>query len=74
MCSYNGIEPRNIFIQKNLIKKFINLPVKYKINLSEKDKKYNLKYLLKKIFIKYYSPNLIFKKQGFSGFPNDSRE
>ena len=74
MCSYNGIEPRNIFIQKNIIKKFINLPVKYKINLSEKDKKYNLKYLLKKIFIKYYSPNLIFKKQGFSGFPNDSRE
>ena len=32
MCSYNGIEPRNIFIKKNVIKFALNLPVKYKIN------------------------------------------
>ena len=27
------------------------------------------KYLLKKLFAKYYNENLIFKKEGFSGFP-----
>ena len=27
--------------------------------------------MLKKIFLKYYSKDLIFKKQGFSGYPNE---
>ena len=32
-----------------------------------------LKPLLKKIFLRYFPKKLIFKKQGFSGFPNDTR-
>ena len=28
------------------------------------------KYILKKIFLKYFDKKLIFKKSGFSGFPN----
>lgn len=74
MCSHNGIEPRNIYIQKNVIKEVINLPVKYKINLKSKDPKMILKPLLKKIFLNYFPKKLIYKKQGFSGFPNDSRD
>ncbi len=69
-CS-NAIEPRNLFIQKIILKNIINLPAKYKINLNSNDKKFILKPLLKKIFLKYFSKKLIFKKQGFSGFPNE---
>ena len=37
-------------------------------------KKFILKKLLKKIFVKLFSENLIYGKQGFSGFPNESSE
>jgi asparagine synthase (glutamine-hydrolysing) len=66
-CNYS-IEPRNVFIQKTILKIIINLPIKYKINFRAK-KKMIQKYLLKKLFAKYYNENLIFKKEGFSGFP-----
>jgi len=72
MCSANGIEPRNIYIQKEIIKEAINLPMKYKINIKAKDKKMILKPILKKIFIKYFPESFLFEKQGFSGFPNES--
>ena len=32
------------------------------------------KILLKKLFIKYYPKELIFKKQGFSAFPNETKK
>jgi len=73
MCSHNGIEPRNVYIQKNIIKEVINLPAEYKINLKSKDPKMILKPLLKKIFLNYFPKKLIYKKQGFSGFPNDTK-
>jgi len=66
-CNYS-IEPRNVFIQKKILKIIVNLPIKYKINFKAK-KKMAQKYLLKKLFAKYYNENLIFKKEGFSGFP-----
>jgi hypothetical protein len=64
------VEPRNIFISKEIIKFILNLPLKYKINFKEKNINFKQKYLLKKIFCKYYDSKLIFSKQGFSGFPN----
>ena len=65
MCSHNGIEPRNIFIKKNVIKFALNLPLKYKINYNVKNN-LQLKYLIKKIFFYFFQLRLIFKKQGFS--------
>ena len=65
------METRNVFITKDVIKNAINLPIKYKINLKNKSS-FILKPLLKTLFSKYYSKNLVFKKQGFSGFPNES--
>ena len=59
--------------KKKIIREIINVPVKYKINLQSKDSKMILKPLLKKIFLKYFPKKLIFKKQGFSGFPNDTK-
>jgi len=70
VCCSHGIEPRNVFIQKEILKNIINLPAKYKINKDNKNL-FQLKPLLKKIFLRYYSEDLIFKKQGFSGYPNE---
>ena len=50
MCSHNGIEPRNVYIQKNIIKEVINLPAEYKINLKSKDPKMILKIGIRFIF------------------------
>lgn len=68
-CS-NSVEPRNIFISKTILKFILNLPLKYKINFKEKDFNLRQKYILKKVFCKYFNSRLIFSKQGFSGFPN----
>lgn len=68
ICCDNSVEPRNIFIQKNILKLFINLPLKYKFNMAAKGE-FKQKYILKKLFIKYFDRNLILKKEGFSGFP-----
>jgi asparagine synthase (glutamine-hydrolysing) len=68
-CS-NSVEPRNIFISRNILKIVVNLPLKYKINYFEPNPLFRQKYLLKKIFSKYFDKKLIFSKQGFSGFPN----
>ena len=34
----------------------------------------NTKILLKKVFLKYFSKKLIVKKQGFAGFPNETKK
>ena len=68
----NGIEARNIFLNKNMITFCLNLPIKYKINLNERNDLMVCKPLLKKLFIRKFNKNLVFKKQGFSGFPNES--
>jgi asparagine synthase (glutamine-hydrolysing) len=71
LAGENSLEIRNVFLNKNIIKNAINLPIKYKINLKNQSL-FILKPLLKKIFINLFSLNLIYKKQGFSGFPNES--
>ena len=73
MCSNSGIEPRNVFIQKNIIKLALNLPLKYKINYYAKNKNFVLKPILKNLFINYFKKKLVYKKQGFSGFPNEAK-
>ena len=73
VISDSSIETRNIYIQKNIIKFAINLPLKFKINLKQK-KNFKLKIVLKKIFAKYFTNNLIKSKEGFSGFPNESKK
>ena len=55
-----------------MIANAINLPIKYKINLKSKIKGMICKPLLKEIFIRKFGPKLLFSKQGFSGFPNES--
>jgi len=68
----NSVELRNPFLNKSLIKEILNLPIRYKVNSKSSNPIMVLKPLLKSLFSKYYSSNLIFPKQGFSGFPNES--
>ena len=49
----NSIEVRNIFINKNVVKNAINLPIEYKINFKNK-KNFILKPLLKNIFLNFF--------------------
>ena len=71
LAGENSIEVRNIFTTKEVIKNALNLPIKYKINLKNSHL-FVLKPLLKLLFSKYLHKKLIYKKQGFSGFPNES--
>ena len=66
-----SVESRSLFLRKDVIKFALNLPLKFKINLSSKNN-LGTKVLLKKLFIKYFSKKLILPKQGFSGFPNET--
>ena len=53
MCSHNGIEPRNVYIQQKIIKEIINVPIKYKINLKSKDNKMILKPSIIKVSVSF---------------------
>ena len=72
-CNY-GIEPRNVFIQKNILKIIVNIPLKYKFRIKKTFNIFSQKFILKNIYQKYFNQGLIFKKEGFSGFPNSLRQ
>jgi asparagine synthase (glutamine-hydrolysing) len=70
MSMYYSVESRSVFLRKEILKFSLNLPIKHKINFSNKNNIIT-KVLLKKLFIKKFNKNLVFRKQGFSGFPNE---
>jgi asparagine synthase (glutamine-hydrolysing) len=73
MSTMWSVEPRSVFIRKPVIQYALNLPVKYKANNTlEGGPLFANKPVLKKLFKKYFSKKLIFEKQGFAGFPNES--
>lgn len=67
-----SVETRSIFLRKPIVELGLNLPVKLKSDKNQKNPLLKSKYLLKKLFLRYYPEELIIKKQGFSGFPNES--
>lgn len=71
MSMNNSVESRNLFYRKDIVKFALNLPLKFKINISGVNYMKN-KFILKKLFIKKFNKNLIFTKQGFAGFPNET--
>ncbi len=73
MFMNHSIEARSLFLRKDVIKFALNLPLKFKIN-TNLTKGLRTKIILKKIFLKYFPKNLLFKKQGFSGFPNETKK
>ena len=73
MSMLHGVESRSVYLRKEILKFGLNLPLRFKINYNAPDK-LKCKYLLKKLYLKYFPENLLFKKQGFSGFPNESKK
>jgi hypothetical protein len=69
-----SVESRSIFLAKNIISFALNLPLKAKIDRDNQNPNLRTKILLKKLFQRYFPEELIFKKQGFTGFPNESGE
>ena len=72
MSMYYSVESRSVFLRKEIVKFALNLPLKFKINLKQNNVM-STKILLKKVFLKYFPYKLVFKKQGFAGFPNEMK-
>ena len=71
MSMFSSIESRSLFLRRDIVKFALNLPLKFKIDLKNNNL-FNTKILLKKVFLKYFPKKLIEKKQGFTGFPNET--
>lgn len=72
MSMANSVESRSFFVTREMLEFSINLPIKYKINFDEKNPLFITKPLLKKTFVKFFGEELLFEKQGYSGYPNES--
>tara|TARA_A100001015_G_scaffold106714_1_gene118443 strand:+ start:1716 stop:3461 length:1746 start_codon:yes stop_codon:yes gene_type:complete len=68
----NSVEMRSIFFRKEILRFGLNLPIKHKISLNNSDH-LKTKILLKKVFLKYFPKKLLLEKQGFAGFPNETK-
>lgn len=67
-----SLEARSILLRQPIMKFALNLPLCAKIDHHAHDQNMRTKILLKRLFLRYYPAPLLVKKQGFSGFPNES--
>jgi asparagine synthase (glutamine-hydrolysing) len=74
MSMVNSVESRSFFLSYDMIKFALNLPAKYKIDLTNNNPLMSTKPLLKGLYSKIFGEELIFRKQGFSGYPNEAAE
>jgi len=72
MSMANSVESRSFFVTRKMLKFALNLPAHRKINFSARKPIMVTKPLLKKLFVSKFGENLLFEKQGYSGYPNDS--
>ena len=72
MSMNNSVESRSLFFRNGILSFALNLPLKFKINFNA-PANMRCKYLLKKLFIKKFDKKLILTKQGFPGFPNETK-
>lgn len=71
MFMNHAIEPRSIFLRSDILKFAFNLPIEFKID-NKKKSSLKSKIILKHVYLKYFPKRLLFNKQGFSGFPNET--
>jgi len=68
-----GVELRSVFVRRPVMRFAFNLPLRAKVDRNPGvDPMLRTKVLLKRLFCRYFSKELIQKKQGFAGFPNES--
>lgn len=68
MGSMHGIEIRNIYYRKKILEFILNCPINKKIDFEKKI----TKKLLKSAYLNFFDKSTIIKKQGFTGYPNES--
>ena len=69
MCMNHGVESRSIFLRKPLLKMILNSPIWLKLDMRTQF----TKILLKELYLKYFPYRSLMPKQGFAGFPNESK-
>ena len=74
MSMVNSVESRSFFLSYDIIKFALNLPAKHKIELRSAESIMTTKPLLKKLYVQKYGKELLFEKQGFSGYPNEAAQ
>ena len=62
-----SVESRSLFLRKDIIKFALNLPLKFKIDLNRRNS-IGTKILLKRLFIKYFSKELLFQSKDLQAF------
>ena len=73
MTSMWAVELRSVFLRKEVVRFALNLPLRAKVDRSlGVDPRLRTKVLLKRLFCRHFSKELIQEKQGFAGFPNES--
>lgn len=66
----NGVETRTFFTRRKLIKKILNCPLWMKLDFENQ----TTKLILRKLYLNYFPKESLLPKQGFSGFPNESKK
>ena len=68
-----SVEARSLFLRRPVVEFALNLPLSAKVDLRLGiNPLLREKVLLKRLFLRYYPRELLFEKQGFAGFPNES--
>ena len=68
----HSVEGRGFFITKPILKFILNIPARHKINMQEPQDLFKTKPILKTLFTRKFGDELLFNKQGFSGYPNEA--
>lgn len=66
----NGVETRTFFTRKKVIKQILNCPLWMKLDFQNQ----TTKLILRKLYLNYFPKESLLPKQGFSGFPNESKK
>lgn len=69
-----SVEARSVLLRKPIVSFALNLPLQMRTDRTARSPNLRTKVLLKKLFSRYYPESLLVKKQGFSGFPNESAD
>lgn len=73
MSTMWSVEPRSVYVRKPVVQFALNLPAKMKVDRDgRRSPRESLKPVLKRLFLRYFPGELLFDKQGFAGFPNES--
>jgi len=67
-----SLETRTILLRRSIVQFALNLPLAAKVNPAAADPNRRTKLVLKELFLRYFPAELLVKKQGFAGFPNES--